>query len=213
MNAKHVCCGLAAALTFAGPARADGACAAVGKALAAALAQPRIHAAIDRPLDAEALRAGFKPTLMHSIVIDGVQYSNAMRAGFARTPLASPEMRLLAGDLAPFAVEQGCQAAGSERIAGRDARVYTARGDSDRGEVRLRLWVDAASGLPLRAVTDEPDVDVDDLFGRAKPKAVARRMVGTHAYLFGAAVKPPGAAGALDPATLVQLQALLKGRP
>ena len=92
-------------LAAGGDAAADAGCTAVAKAAQAALAQPRIHAAIDSPLDPEALKMGFKQRLMHSIVIDQVQYSNAIRAGFSRTALDSKEMRMLASDLGPFLVE------------------------------------------------------------------------------------------------------------
>ena len=203
---------------------ADSTCAAVTQALEAGLAQARIHAAIDSPLDPEAIKMGMKPTLVHSIVIDQVQYSNATRASFSRTPLESKEMRMLATDLGPFMVEQGCRPAGSEKVAGRDALVFTAQGDLGRGEIRFKLWIDRASGLPLRALSDEPDADMDDLFNtldkkkgrpavQAKEKPKGKRIVATHAYLFGPAVKPPGPQGTLDPAALAMLQAVLKGSP
>ena len=79
---------------------ADSACAPVLKAVRAGMAQARIHAAIDLPLDPVALKMGLKPTLMHSIVIDKLQYSNAIRPGFGKTALDSPEMLALASDLA-----------------------------------------------------------------------------------------------------------------
>jgi hypothetical protein len=201
---------------------ADASCTAVIKAANAGLAQLRIHAAIDTPPDPEAVKAGFKPTLMHSIVIDQVQYSNAIRAGFSRTPLESKDMRMLATDLGPFMVEEGCKPAGSETLAGRDTLVFTAQGDLGRGEIRFKLWVDKATGLPLRAVSDEPDVDVETLFNaldkkkgrpavQAAEKPNAKRNIATHAYLFGAAVKPPGPQGAIDAAALASLLAVLKG--
>ncbi len=216
-----VCCLLV--VTAAAAHAADSSCAPVIKAANAGLAQARIHAAIDSPLDPEAVKMGFKPTLMHSIVIDQVQYSNAIHASFSRTPLESKEMRMLATDLGPFMVEAGCRPLGSDKVAGRDAQVFLATGDLGRGEVRLKLWIDRASGLPLRAVTDEPDVDVDtvlDGMGRkgrptieVKQAPSARRLVATHAYVFGDAVRPPGPKGALDPAALATLQAVLKGSP
>ncbi len=221
-------CIAAGVLASSGPvARAgDGSCATVERAAKAALAQTRIHAAIDSPLDPEAVKMGFQQRLMHSIVIDRVQYSNAIRAGFSRTALESDEMRLLASDLGPFLVEGGCKAAGSEKLAGRDTLVFTASSDLGRGEVRLKLWVDKASGFPLRAVSDEPeaDADVEAMLARLngkkvapapanKAKAEARRVVGTHAYLFGDAVQPPGAQGAVDPKALATLQAVLRARP
>ena len=131
-------------------AYADDSCAAVAKASNAALAQTRIHAAIDSPLDPEAIRAGMKRSLMHSIVINSVQYSNAIVPTFSRNALESNEMRLLAADLGPFMVEEGCRAAGSERVASREDLVFTATSDLGRGEIRFRLWIDKATGLPLR---------------------------------------------------------------
>jgi hypothetical protein len=202
---------------------ADPAFAVPARAAQAALAQSRLHAAIDAPLDPEALKMGMKQTLMHSIVIGQVQYNNAIRASFSQTPLDSPEMRLLASDLGPFLVEQGCKRLGDERLAGKDAQVFAASGDLGRGEVRFKLWVDKASGLPLRATSDEPESDVDVLLDAgwrkgkpgSSPKAPAnaKRVVATHAYLFGEAVKPPGPKGAVDGAALSTLQTLLKGTP
>lgn len=202
---------------------ADPGCAVPARAAEAALAQARIHAAVDSPLDPEALKMGMKPMLMHSIVIDRVQYSNATRAAFSKTPLASPEMRLLASDLGPFLVEQGCKPAADERLAGRNAQVFIASADMGRGEVRFKLWIDKASGLPLRATSDEPEADVEALLdtlsrkgkprGPAKTGPAVRRLVATHAYLFGDAVKPPGAQGAVDNTALATLHALLKGNP
>jgi hypothetical protein len=203
---------------------ADTSCAPVTRALNAGLAQTRVHAAIDSPLDPEAVKAGFKPTLMHSIVIDQVQYSNAIRAGFSRTPLDSKEMRMLATDLGPFMVDTGCQAAGTEKLAGRDALVFTAKGDLGRGEIRFKLWIDKATGMPLRAFSDEPEGDLTTFFdaldkkkGRpakqAAPQAGAPRKLATHAYLFGDSVKAPGPGGVLDAGNLSRLQSLLKGAP
>lgn len=198
---------------------ADGSCAAVIKAVNAGIAQPRIHSAIDAPLDPEAVKHGFKPTLMHSIVIGQDQYSNALKASFAKTALESPQARQLATDLAAFQVEQGCRALGSAKLAGGDTQTYQLTTDLGRGEARVKLWVDAATGLPLRAVTDEPDVDVDFDFNPATKKAAVqhkpngKRVVATHAYLYGDAVKPPDAKGGLDPAAAARLQALLKGAP
>lgn len=215
-------CLLAVALDAA--QAADTSCATVIKAANAGLAQPRIHAAIDSPLDPQAVKMGFKPTLMHSIVIDQVQYSNAIRASFSKTALESKDMRLLATDLAPFMVEQGCKASGSEKLAGRDTQVFVASGDMGRGEIRFKLWIDKASGLPLRAVSDEPDFDVETVLDKLdrkggaskvaiKEKPNGTRVVSTHAYIYGDAVKPPGPNGALDAGALATLQALLKGTP
>ena len=202
---------------------ADGSCAVPARAAQAALAQQRIHAAIDSPLDPEALKMGMTPMLMHIIVIDQVQYSNATRAAFSKTTLASPELRMLASDLGPFLVERGCKPAGEERLAGHNAQVFTASVDMGRGEVRLRLWIDKASGLPLRATSDEPEAEVgappdtasrkSRAGGASKSVPAARRVLATHAYLFGDAVKPPGALGSVDGTALSTLQTLLKGNP
>lgn len=230
-DARHpTCCKTVATWLAAGllgitgtAAWATDSCAAVKRAASAALAQARIHAAIDAPLDSEALKAGFQQRLMHSIVIDQVQYSNAIRARFSRTTLESKEMRVFASGLGPFLVESGCKAVGSERLAGRDTQVFSASGDLGRGEVRFKLWIDKASGLPLRAQSDEPeaDADVDALLAKLNGKKAApstparpapKRVVATHAYLFGDAVKAPSAQGA-DPTALSVLQAVLKGLP
>jgi hypothetical protein len=201
---------------------AEPACAPLVKAVRAGLAQQRIHAAIDMPLDAEALKMGMKPTLMHSIVIGPLQHSNAMTPKFRATPLKTAAERDLASDLAAFEAEAGCQFQGQARLAGRDALRYGFATNLGRGEARVTLWVDAGTGLPLRAVSDEPDVDVDTGFRPAagggrkfevKEKPNGKRLVATHAYLFGDAVKPPDARGAVDPAALARLQALLQGAP
>ena len=201
---------------------ADPGCALVRKAVAAGMAQPRIHAVIDAPLDADAIKMGMKPTLMHSIVIDKLQFSNALDVNFSRTPLTQAGERELATDLAAFQPEAGCKLQGAERVAGRPAQVVGFSVDLGRGEARVTLWIDSASGLPLRATSDEPDFDVSTVLERGakggmranvSEKANGKRIVSTHAYLFGDAVRPPGAKGQIDAAALAQLRSLLKGAP
>jgi hypothetical protein len=211
---------LLAAASIGLPARAaDSACAPVLKAVRSGMAQTRIHAAIDQPLDPAAVKMGLKPTLMHSIVIDKLQYSNAIRPGFGKTVLDSPEMRALASDLAAFEIDSGCKALGAQAVAGRATQAYAMSIDLGRGEARITLWVDSSSGLPVRAITDEPDVDVETVWKTGKGQGAAvdiqqrpngKRVVARHAYLYGNDVKPPGAGGAVDPAALSTLQALLK---
>lgn len=214
-------CGSAAALA------ADNSCAALNKAVSAGMAQARVHAAIDSPLDAAALKAGMKPTLLHSIVIDKVQHSNALNPRFSRVPVADAGQRELATDLAAFQAESGCQALGRVHLAGRSAVLYAFSTDLGRGRVRVQLWVDSSSGLPLRATSDEPDFDFDVDVAWKKPvatqgaspkldmleRANGKRLVSTHAYLYGSVVLAPDVQGAVNPAALSQLQALLKGAP
>lgn len=212
---------LLTAASIALPAHAaDTACAPVLKAVRAGMAQARIHAAIDHPLDPEAVKMGMKPTLVHSIVIDKLQYSNAIRPSFSKTPLDSPDMRALATDLAAFEIDTGCKALGAQAVAGRTTMAYAMSLDLGRGDARITLWVDSSSGLPLRALTDEPDVDVDTVWKPGKGKDApsidiqqrpnGKRVVARHAYLYGNDVKPPSASGAVDATTLATLQALLK---
>jgi hypothetical protein len=216
---RHLALLLAAASIAMPTHAADSACAAVLKAVRAGMAQARIHAAIDHPLDPEAVKMGIKPTLMHSIVIDHLQYSNATRPGFAKTALDSPEMRALASDLAAFEIETDCKALGAQAVAGRTTLAYAMSSDLGRGEARITLWVDSSSGLPVRALTDEPDVDIETVWKPGKGQGVGvdirqrpngKRLVARHAYLYGNDVKPPGAGGAVDPAALSALKALIK---
>jgi hypothetical protein len=175
------------------------------KAVRAGMAQARIHAAIDHPLDPEAVKMGMKPTLMHSIVIDKLHYGNAIRPGFGKTELDSPAMRALASELAAFEIDTGCKALGAQTVAGRATLAYAMGTDLGRGEARITLWVDSSSGLPVRALTDEPDVDVDTVWTKGQGKGAGvdirqrpngKRVVARHAYLYGNDVKPPGADGA-----------------
>jgi hypothetical protein len=209
-------------LASAGVQAADPACAALSRAARAGMQQARIHAVIDAPLDPEALKIGMKPTLLHSIVIDQQQHSNALTPTFRTTTLKSAAERELASDLAVFEPDAGCQVQGPLRLAGRDALRYTFGTDLGRGEARVTVWVDTATGLPLRALTDEPDVDVGAAFNKAgasgraveiKEKPNGKRVVATHAYLFGAAVRAPGPQGVIDTDALARLQQLLKGAP
>lgn len=212
---------LLTAATITPPAQAaDAACTPVLKAVRAGMAQARIHAAIDHPLDPEAVKMGMKPTLVHSIVIDKLQYSNAIRPSFSKTVLDSPDMRALATDLAAFEIDTGCKALGAQAVAGRATTAYAMSVNLGRGEARITLWVDSSSGLPVRALTDEPDVDVDTVWKPSKGKDApsldtqqrpnGKRVVARHAYLYGNDVKPPSAGGGVDPAALATLQALLK---
>lgn len=75
----------------------------------------------------------------------------------------------------------------------------------------------------MRAVSDEPDFDVEVTQGKSSSSKASvtgfqvaskgQRVIGTHAYVYGESVKPPGPRGELDPAAVAQLQALLKGTP
>ena len=198
-------------------AHADTSCAAWQKAITAGMAQTRIHAAVDSPLDPMAVKMGWKPTLMHSIVIDNVQYSNALHKDFGRTTLPQPELRQMATDLLGFQAEGSCQAAGREQRGGIDTLVYTASTDLGNGPARLRLWVDSSTGLPVRAVSDEPATDttfsVDKSAGKnaavVKTTPNGKRIVSTHAYLYGAMVKAPSQ-GKVDAQAQAALDALLK---
>ena len=204
-------------LILTATAHADASCAAWQKAIKAGMAQTRIHAAIDSPLDPEAVKMGWKPTLMHCIVIDNVQYSNVLHKDFGRTAVAQPELRQMATDLLGFQAEAGCQAAGREQRGGVDTLIYSAGTDLGNGPARLRLWVDSSTGLPVRAVSDEPATDttfsVDKTSGKnaavVKTTANGKRIVSTHAYIYGALVKPPSQ-GKVDAQAQAALAALLK---
>ena len=207
----------AGCLIFTTLAHADASCTAWQKAITAGMAQTRIHAAVDAPLDPLAVKMGWKPTLMHSIVIDNVQYSNALHKDFGRTAVAQPELRQMATDLAAFQAEEGCQAAGREQRGGINTLVYTASTDLGNGPARLRLWVDSSTGLPVRAVSDEPATDttfsVDKTVGKnaavVKTTPNGKRIVSTHAYIYGALVKAPSQ-GKVDTQAQAALDALLK---
>lgn len=219
--------GLAVSLLPPDAQGADTSCVAINKAGQAALAQPRVHAAIEAPLDPAAAKMGMKKTLLHSIVIDKDQYSNALAANFRMTRLSTPDERLLASDLGAFMVETGCKAQGAEQRAGRQTVVFAATLDMGRGPARLTYWIDKQTGLPLRMLSDEPEMEdtaVDDALralGQKKSSrkpvgaeqkgahAEGKRVVSTHVYVFGDAVKAP-AAGTVDSAALAQLQSLLR---
>ena len=117
-------------------------------------------------------------------------------------------MRALATDLAAFEIEQGCKSVGGEMLAGRTTQVYSFATDLGRGEARVKLWVETASGLPIKTLSDEPDFDVETVFEKSKgkgapkvtvdQKANGKCIVSTHAYVYGDSVKPPSRAGQVD---------------
>jgi hypothetical protein len=191
---------------------ADAACAPLMKAVEKGMAQSRIHAASIVSRDGEKKKAPW----MHSVLIGDVQYLIEGGNFHGRNAMQSKEFRALATNLAQFAIDEGCRALGKESIAGRSATVIGIGYDVSAGEAAGKFWIDTATGLPVRVVTTQPDEDTKFQFDaktkqlKTETKLNGKTISQQHVYLYGDAVKEPGAKGAIDAATTATLEGLLK---
>jgi len=167
-------------------------CAEVEKALEAGMKQKQIYAA-----SFEQLPDG-KPgkALLSAITIDNTHYLFEGSKGFGATPLESEAMRQMGSGLVGFAPGESCTAQGTATVAGRPAQKFSYSSDLGNGPANITLWVDRASGLPVRGIADEPEVDVDVSFSKDGDMNTTKRPTGkrskhTSGFLYGAAVKAP----------------------
>lgn len=225
-----------ACLALAAPAAhaADNSCKAVTKAGEAALANARIHQALYMPVkDAKGARLpATAPELAHFIVLaDKTEYTSMGKDVFSITP---PNER---GSGAYYAqmiasIDEGCRTLGKATLGGRAALVFEQGGNKKADDILFKIWIDSATGLPLRADLDEAEVVstmTKDKNGlpkfSAKKSDDGKRQVNSVAFLFGDAVKAPtlnakknnlgvlnkafGTAGTLDAQAMATVLALL----
>ena len=207
---------------------ADTSCAPVQRAVQAAAAEARVHHGWSLTSSDDPPAKAWAPPLMQDIVVGSQRHSNMLNPAFQAEPMTSSDQRKLATQLALFDHETGCKALGTARIAGHATYVYEAFSETSYeghgGEARFRLWIDAETGLPVRGVGDAPDIDADSTIKvdrksgavRADVKlgqAVSRRVISTHAWIYGDPIRPPGAKGAVDPASMERLRSILRGAP
>ena len=209
-------CALCAALphlAHAAPA-ADTSCAFVTQSGAAGFAQTRVHQAVFRPTDNASLVAS-SANIMHFFLIDSTHHMPIWNGGFRLTIIASPTDRMMVLSYLAMLTELdgSCRELPSTALAGRSAKIFENRPDSKSNEVVLKVWIDAASGLPMRV----------DLLSTAQPVAPSEvknslpRLSTSVAFLYGDAVKAPRTdpqqqtrpRQALDPQTLANLLAML----
>lgn len=182
----------AAAGLGAAPALQAANCAAVEKAIEAGMDQPRIYAASFEQL------ADGRPgkVVMAAVTIDNRHYLFDGARAFGPTPVENAQMRQMGSGLIGFSPGDRCQALGVQTIAGRAALKFSYVTDLGNGPANITLWIDRATRLPLRGLTDEPDVDVDVSFSKdgdleTKKRATGKRVKHVSGFLFGEQVKAP----------------------
>ena len=191
---------------------ADDACIPLKNAVEKGMAQQRIHAASIVSTDG----AKTKALMDHSVLIGDIQYLVEGGNFHGRIPMEPKELRPLATNLVQFTITEGCKALGKESVAGRTATVIGFGYEVSSGEALGKLWIDAATGLPVRAMTTQADEDTIFQFDaktkelKTETKANGKTLSQHHVYLYGDAVKEPSAKGAIEPATIATLEALLK---
>jgi hypothetical protein len=183
---------LATAGLCAAPSLQAASCAAVEKAIEAGMKQPRIYAA---SFEQQADGSPGKAT-MAAVTIGSSHYLFDGGRAFGPTPLESEEMRQMGSGLIGFAPGEICKALGAQAIAGRGALKFSYVTDLGNGPANITLWIDRATGLPLRGVTDEPDVDVDVNFSKdgdleTRKRPTGKRVKQVSGFLFGDQVKAP----------------------
>ena len=137
---------------------------------------------------------------MSAVTIDNTHYLFDGKRGFGATPLESESMRQMGSGLIGFSPGESCKAAGIESVAGKAANKITYATDLGNGTAFVTLWIDRASGLPVRGVTDEPDVDIDVKFTKDGDMTTVKHPTGKRnkhisGFVYGAAVKVPTKTG------------------
>lgn len=173
-----------------------GSCADIERAVDAGMKQKQIYAA-----SFEQLSNG-KPgkALLSAITIDNTHYLFDGGRGFGATPLESEQMRKMGSGLIGFSPGQACAAQGTTTIAGKAAQKFSYTTDLGNGPANVTLWIDRTTGLPLRGMTDEPEVDVDVQFTKDGDMKTIKKPTGKRSkhisgFLYGSAVKAPAKSG------------------
>ena len=214
---------------------ADSSCKAVAKAGDAALANTRIHQALYMPMmDKSARPPATEKMLAHFIVIDKTKFTAALSGNlFDAEPITKPSDRssnvYYASMLA--SMDEDCRALGKATLGGRAALVFEQGANKKTEDIMFKIWIDSATGLPLRADVDEAQVVSSMTKNKngmpvfsAKKSDSGKRQVNSVAFLFGDAVKAPtfntkkndlgvlnllGKPGTIDPQAMATLLALL----
>jgi hypothetical protein len=223
----HMACAALLAAAAAGTHAADLSCAVVAKSATAGLANARIHQALYMPAG-DVKTAATADKLTHFMVVDKTKFVGMAKGLFEVTAVASADDRssgvayvaMLSG------MDEGCRALGKTTLAGRSALVFENGSNKKTDELLMRVWIDTATGLPLRMDMDEATPELKSFSatkeGRPKieVKKTDKRMVNSVVFLFGDAVKAPvmaakaskqlfGTPGTLDPQILAAFVAML----
>jgi hypothetical protein len=176
---------------------ADTSCKIVAKAGDTALANSRIHQALYMPAK-DAKRPVTADQLGHFIVIDKTKYTSIFKGLFDAEPITTASERsqgvyyaLILADM-----DSDCRALGKTTLAGRAALMFENGSNKKSEDALFKVWVDSATGLPLRADIDEAEVvstATKDKNGLPvfSAKKGDKRQVNSVVFLFGDAVKAP----------------------
>ena len=213
---------------------ADSSCKAVAKAGDAALANARIHQVFYMPVYVKDVRPPATATeLQHFMVIDKTKYTSVFKGLFDSESIAKPSDRSINVYYASMiaSMDEDCRAVGKATLGGRPALVFEQGSNKKADDIMFKIWIDSATGLPLRADVDEAEVVstmTKDKNGlpkfSAKKSDGGKRQVNSVAFLFGDAVKAPtlspkkanlgvlnvmGTPGTVDPQAMATVLALL----
>ena len=204
----------------------DTSCKSVAKAGEAALANSRMHQGLYMPVLVKGVRpAATAEAMLHFIVIDKTAYTWALKGIVDSTPIATPADKRRGAYYAVMLadMDSDCRSLGKATLSGRPALVFENGTNKKPDDILFKIWIDAATGLPLRADLDEGAVEVTFNKGKdglpvTSAKKGEKRQVNSVVYLFGDAVKPPafgpkkgmlGTPATLDPQAMAAMLALL----
>ncbi len=217
--------GLLLALSAQHAVAADKSCEPVVKAGKAALAMKRIHQAGYMPPEKGARPAPTANALSHSVAVDQTYYFSLGNSVFDQKPIKNDTDRTLAYFYAEViaGLDDNCRSLGKATLAGRSAFVFEQGSNKSPDDMLVKVWIDSATGLPLRADLDEAQVDTNWVKGKkgtpaAETKRNDKRQVNSVAFIYGDAVKAPvlsgkktllGTPANLDAQAMSQLLSLL----
>ena len=210
---------------------ADTSCAALEKAGDLGAKQARIHQATDimrsniPPKPSEKVPA-LGEKMIQTITIDKTAYMAMDGLTFSTETLKTDSERAFKSGVVFFSmVDEGCRSLGKATVAGRTANVYEQGSNKTSKDRYFKFWIDAQTGLPLKAIEDAPLPELKS-FSASKagqPKvevelSKVKRVINTVGFIFGDIVKEPklsgkktlfGQKGEVDPAATAMLKAIV----
>ncbi len=189
---------------------ADANCEIVKAASDKAQSQATYHTLSARKKEGE---DGFQPSII-TVKLGATTYSKVLGTPVPMQTVnnSSAEMREQMTQMSQALLEGPCQSVGSSTVAGKKVNGYTFEQSMMGSKSKSTMWINAATGLPMRQDTISEVTGALKFLDKLLPKsaeAPSGPSLSRTVLLFGEKGKPPAEDGTIEPAILNKLQALM----